>query len=317
MVEDVRPTWAPEPRVEHALVLRDVCAEPGWVKGGTPRADIDRVRALSLRRDGTCVDCGTALPAGTPSYWDATTCTVHCAVCVDGSAADSTAGASARREHERRRAKREDRVRARHPRIGGFLLAVTSEPTSTRVWEQGAAGEEAVGAVLDALPDVLVLHDRRMVDASGRLTRANVDHLVVAPSGVWVVDAKTHHGALQVRRSGGILSPRHERLFINNRDRTNLLDGLHGQVQTVQQVLDRAGWVVTARGALCFVGTTLPWLEEQIAAVPLVGRRGLKKLLNRPGDLGFEERGAIAAHLADRFRPPELKVRPGAGRLGR
>jgi Nuclease-related domain len=54
------------------------------------------------------------------------------------------------------------------------------------VWAQGARGEEAVATSLDALaPErVLALHDRRMRDGDGRLTKANIDHLAVAAGGV-------------------------------------------------------------------------------------------------------------------------------------
>lgn len=39
--------------------------------------------------------------------------------------------ASARCEFERRRATREDRIRARHPKLGGFILALSDDPQST------------------------------------------------------------------------------------------------------------------------------------------------------------------------------------------
>src|SRR3954470_20416472 len=61
-------------------------------------------------------------------------------------------GASAQREYERRAKRREDRVRARHPRLGGLILALSDAPVSTRVWAQGAAGEGGVAAKADALP---------------------------------------------------------------------------------------------------------------------------------------------------------------------
>jgi hypothetical protein len=63
-----------------------------------------------------------------------------------------------------------------------------------------------------------------MLDARGRPTRANIDHIAVAATGVWVIDAKTHRGALQVRRSGGLFTPRVEKLYIAGRDKTSLLD---------------------------------------------------------------------------------------------
>jgi hypothetical protein len=61
---------------------------------------------------------------------------------------------------------------------------------------------------------------------------------------------------------------------------------------------------VPIRGALCFVGTELPWFgSSSMADVPLVGRRGLTKLLRAPGDLGPDERDAVAAFLDRRFPP--------------
>jgi hypothetical protein len=65
---------------------------------------------------------------------------------------------------------------------------------------------------------VVALHDRRMRRPDGTLSRANIDHLAVTAAGDWVIDAKTHQGALEVRRSGGLFSPRIESLYINGRD---------------------------------------------------------------------------------------------------
>jgi hypothetical protein len=53
----------------------------------------------------------------------------------------------------------------------------------------GARGEEALGAALAQLPGIRVLHDRRVPG-----TRGNLDHLVVGPASVFVVDAKHYPG---------------------------------------------------------------------------------------------------------------------------
>jgi hypothetical protein len=190
-------------------------------------------------------------------------------------------------------------VRAAHPKLGGLLLALFNEPASTRVWAQGAGGERAVAAKLDELEGehVTALHDRSMVDTNGRRTRANIDHIAVAATGVWVIDAKTHRGALQVRRSGGLFTPRVEKLYIAGRDKTSLLDGLARQVAAVSSQLA----TVPVRGVLCFVGTELPWFGETIHSVPLVGRRGLAKLLKQPGEFARHDRESLAAYLASRF----------------
>ena len=281
------------------------------------------VKVLTLRRPDECSVCRSALDAGTTAVWDPARRQVSCLPCREDSAVpvvtsqppaagaanrpaepSSEGGASAQREYDQRSARRERQVRAQHPRIGGLLLAVGKEPTSTRVWAQGAAGERAVASKLDELTgeDVVSLHDRRMRRPDGTLSRANIDHLAVAASGVWVIDAKTHQGALEVRRSGGLFSPRIESLHINGRDRTPLVHGLLKQVAAVRAELETVHADVPVRGALCFVGTELPWFgSSSIVDVPLVGRRGLARLLRSPGGLLPAERDAVAAFLGERF----------------
>ena len=183
---------------------------------------------------------------------------------------------------------------------------MTDEPVTTRVWAQGAAGERAVAATLDELSGdrVLLLHDRAMRDPSGRLSRANIDHLAVAATGVWVIDAKTHRGTLEVRRSGGLFGPRVEQLVIAGRDQTKLVHGLNKQIEAVRQQLDDVGADVQVHGAFCFVGTELPWFgSSSIAGVPLVGRRGLAKLLRAEGSVPSQERQVITQYLSQRFPP--------------
>lgn len=78
-------------------------------------------------------------------------------------ATDGQAGASARREGERRKAKREAAVRERHPRMGGVILALQDAPQHERSWARGAGGEELVEEALKKhCPHVQVLHDRRI-----------------------------------------------------------------------------------------------------------------------------------------------------------
>lgn len=191
-------------------------------------------------------------------------------------------------------------MRERHPRLGGLLLALYDDPSSTRVWAQGAAGERAVAQKLDELSadGVLSLHDRAVPKS-----RANIDHIAITAHGVWVIDAKTHKGQLEVRRSGGLLSPRVEKLYIAGRDKTSLVTGLQNQVDLVKIALVEVDAPIQVRGALCFYGTELPWFGETIGDVPLVGRRGLAKLLKKEGPLATEEREALASYLSGRFPP--------------
>ncbi len=67
------------------------------------------------------------------------------------------------------------------------MMATRPKPDPER-WLRGAAGERATAAVLERLPERkwVVMHDLPL-----RGHRANIDHLVIGPSGVWVVDTKT------------------------------------------------------------------------------------------------------------------------------
>jgi hypothetical protein len=67
---------------------------------------------------------------------------------------------------------------------------------SAELWERGAHGEVQVARALEALPEGwVVLHDLAW---PGR-PRANLDHVVVGPGGVFVVDAKNWSGRVEVR----------------------------------------------------------------------------------------------------------------------
>lgn len=297
------------------------------------------VKRMKMRRDGTCHGCATPISAGTAGAWHAATRTTWCARCsavpepipsslparshgpalpaaTEEPAAVSTplvpqqplaglAGGSALREYERRAAAREQRVRTQHPRLGGLLLALASEPAHQRAWATGGSGERAVAAKLEALDDprLLLLHDRKMRKTDGRLSKANIDHLVVAPSGVWVIDAKQYQGSLEVRRAGGLFSPRIEQLWIAGRNRTSLVDGVVGQVQAVRRELDDVGaHGVPVRAAMCFIGTELPWFgSSSISGIGLVGRRGLTKLVRQDGPLDDEERESVHRWLTARL----------------
>ena len=165
-----------------------------------------------------------------------------------------TAGASARREFERRKTAREERIRTKHPKLGGLILAVCEEPQSTTAWNTGALGEEKLGRGLDRLAceTLRLLHDRRLPKS-----RANIDHLAVTPTGVYVIDAKKYRGRPQLKIEGGLFRPRVERLLVGSRDCTKLVDGVLKQVYVVREILEPD---VPVHGVLCFVEADWPLL---------------------------------------------------------
>lgn len=205
------------------------------------------------------------------------------------------AGASARREHQRRRNNRETQTRARHPRIGGLLLALRDEPRNVQIWARGARGEEIVARELakHCGPGVLVLHDRQVPRS-----RANIDHIAVAPSGVWVIDSKRYKGKVAV--SSPLFGK--AKLTIAGRDQSKLVDGLAKQVALVATATAEISPGIPVRGALCFVDADLPILSRlSFRGYALLYPKQLAKRMAAEGELPEQQRRSLAAALAQRF----------------
>lgn len=218
--------------------------------------------------------------------------------------ATGTAGASAVREFERRKQKRETRICTEHPRLGKLILAFSDEPTSTRVWQTGAVGEQRLGRALDVLTGagVLVLHDRRIPGS-----RANIDHMAVGPSGVFVVDAKRYRDKRPERRvEGGLLRPRVEKLFVGGRDRTSLVDGIAKQVDLVVAALKTDGATdVVVRGMLCFVDADWPLIggSFKVCGFEVLSPRLMQKSIGSAGQLDSARVAELHRLLAAGFPP--------------
>jgi Nuclease-related domain len=184
-----------------------------------------------------------------------------------------------------------------HPRIGRFLLRLHEPPWDERRWAQGADGEELVAEALakKCRPEVVVLHDRRVLGSG-----ANIDHIAVAPSGVWVIDAKRYTGKITVEQPLFGLA----KLKIAGRDRTKLVAGLAKQVTLVEPVVRARVPDAPVHGAFCFVRGDLPLLQTaRINGFPLLHRRSLPKQLNANGPLTVDGIGLLAESLARTFRP--------------
>jgi hypothetical protein len=176
----------------------------------------------------------------------------------------------------------------RHPRVGRALLALGGEPWSTKAWNVGARGEQWVGSRLDRLIPcgAAVLHDRRVP-----VSRANIDHIVIAPSGVWVIDTKRYRGRVESRDG---------RLFVADRDRSKSIAGMAWQVAAVERALDGAPG--TVRPVLCFTHSDTPLRTRPftIDGVLVTWPNALVKTIRRAGDecVSVSE---ISARLANRL----------------
>jgi hypothetical protein len=210
------------------------------------------------------------------------------------------AGASARREHVRRAAKREEQLKSQWgDRVGGWVTGLSSEPQSTRAWAVGAAGEERLDSILRDVPGIEVLSDRRV---PGK--RSNIDHLVIAPAGIFVVDAKHYQGEVRIRRRGSFFRPE-DRLYVGRWDRTRDVDGVKTQVAVVENVLQASPVQPkpTVTPVLCFIDAEWPWFgaAKTFDGVYLESERSIKKLLVSSADFKPGDVDRLARELSIRL----------------
>jgi hypothetical protein len=182
------------------------------------------------------------------------------------------------------------------PRLGlvlGGLAAVAAgwglwfRPSPEAIaWRQGAAGERRTARLLDPLERQgwVVLHDLAVSSS-----RANIDHLVIGPGGVFVVDSKQYRGRLQLDPSGRLWHGRYS---------------LAATLQAVSFEADQAALVLTDPDVVVVPivavhGAEVPWDKVVIQGVPVVPARRLPSILGEfPAVLGPER----VADLADQAR---------------
>jgi hypothetical protein len=230
------------------------------------------------------------------------------------------AGASAARQYEHRAARHldgqlrridEDRawreeIRVARPVLGRLATAVTARPTlqpeppQVRNWAQGHSGEVVVGAFLDRIPGIVALHDRRVPGSP-----ANIDHIAVTPTGVWVIDTKRYVSSSIAYKDVGGWTRREPRLFVGGRDRTTLVDAMAHQATAAATAAGTLLAGVPVRSALCFVEGTWGLFPKafKVRGVVVCWPTFLTGLLSRPGELDPGRMGDIAAVLAHRLRP--------------
>jgi hypothetical protein len=153
------------------------------------------------------------------------------------------------------------------PRLGlvlGALAAAAAawglrfKPSPDAVaWRQGAAGERRTARLLAPLERQgwAILHDLAL---SG--SRANLDHLVIGPGGVFVIDSKQYRGRLQLDAVGKLWHGRHPL--------APTLGAVSWEADQAAQVLPDPGVAVVPIVAVH--GAQVPWGKVVTDGVPVV-----------------------------------------------
>ncbi len=234
-----------------------------------------------------CTQCGAAGPS---------TCTEADAEAEPPALDVGVAGGSAQQKYEKLHQRRECELEARWGRLAGVAKFLSDDPRSITVWAQGSKGERILAEHMrQALGDrAVLLHDRRVPG-----DRRNIDHLVVAASGVWVIDTKRWSGLVELRDVGGWFHV-DRRLYVKGRDRTEAVDAMAWQVEAVQAALAGIAIGVPLHGALCFVEAEWKWFAKpfELKGVRVSGPKSLAVAISEAGPLGLDGVMEVARTLA-------------------
>jgi hypothetical protein len=235
-----------------------------------------------------------------------------------------SAGASSQAEYERRRAQHRERMRQRRPlvlaitaigviagiafmgsqpAVGWVLIfaAVISAanvlfvtPSHVTAWATGADGETRTARFLEPLSaeGFRVLHDRRIPGS-----RANIDHIVIGPPGVFVVETKSFGGQLKVRGN---------ETYVAGRRKTAMLEEAKREALAVQVALapELEALGIPVVPIICVHRASLPWFGARAGGVRIVSGKDLaKRLREADARLAPDAVERLAAAAANSLAP--------------
>lgn len=165
-------------------------------------------------------------------------------------------------------------------------------PEDTLAWRRGAQGERRTARLLAPLErqGYQVFHDLAIPGSA-----ANLDHLVVGPTGVFMIDSKRYRGHLHY--SAG-------RLWHGRRPLDRTLDTLWWEATQVAETLG-FGPDLHIYPVLCVHVARLPWLRELLVdGIPILAAGALRPALQVTRQaLSPEQVELVAAHIHASFQP--------------
>jgi hypothetical protein len=169
--------------------------------------------------------------------------------------------------------------------VAGWGLRFQPSPDAV-AWRRGAEGERRTARLLAPLErrGWAVLHDLAVPGS-----RANIDHLVIGPGGVLVIDSKQYRSRLQIDPSGQLWHGRYPL--------APALRAVSFEADQAARVLPDPGVAVVP--VVAVHGAQVPWGKVVIDGVPVVAATRLPRLLRQLPTVLDPER---VADLTDRAR---------------
>jgi hypothetical protein len=147
----------------------------------------------------------------------------------------------------------------------------------------------------------VVLRHRRIPGS-----RDTIDHIVVAPSGIWVIEAITTSGKVAQRNVGGWFK-QEPRLYVSDKDQTALLAAVERKSEAIERIietLDVHGMSVDR--AACFTSAEWPRLFAKplrIADVWVTWPNNLVEMIIADGPLDVAAVRTVSDHLNETLKP--------------
>jgi hypothetical protein len=166
---------------------------------------------------------------------------------------------------------------------------------TTDAWRKGAEGEERIGRRLTKLEQhgFHVLHDLQVPGS-----HANVDHLVIGPTGLFVVDAKNYAGRLTLSKGT---------LWHGRYPLTKHLATTCWEAERVSQTLAVPvhGSAYCAKPVMCILGAEVPRTRFEIDGVLVIsGGRRLVRDIRGGRVVMSDQEVADVTDRAERSLPP-------------
>ena len=288
--------------------------------------EISDWRSLTIKHAGRCSVCGADLPVGAKALWSPTRHLVKCAEHsklektahptplpdeensesnkIDEPLSQGTPGGSALAKAQHLSQARKERITKRFPRAGKFILAVTDDPPATKAWQKGAKGEIGAAKELEKLAsqyNFKVLHDRRVPNS-----QANIDHIAITSSGIYVIDAKNYEGLIRIVDNSGIFSDPNPKLWVGGRTGMPLVNGVKKQVEIVKKILRESAIEMPVRGVLAFYRgnweTFSSLMPQEVVQGVLINNKGIDHIVTLNGEYSQEQIEVVTHLLAGRLR---------------
>jgi len=178
------------------------------------------------------------------------------------------------------------------------LMAVKLMATGS---SSAALGERGLSAYLDRelIGHATVLHDLRVQKARGK-----IDHVVIAPSGLWVIDARNDSGKVECQSGGRLRSD--PGLFVAKRNRMRLVRAIQRRTDAVTQVLEPVGLTkVPVHRCICFTNADWRYYPRpfSIDGVWIGWPRALASAVRVSRVLDSPAVATLAQHLDEQLSP--------------